>query len=166
MRKVVLAVLVIVISAISCKQAKNEVVNDEQITNESVTQKGATYAELSTAEGGQWQGRVYEGGTSFKNVEELWVPQQHTDHSWYLRYEGPGWESSKVGYRLYLDWRNAIDIFGKVTDQMILDQVGQDNFDSYHNPQPWGQDILKVGKALGIGSYGQMVQDSVHHFQK
>lgn len=167
MKKIIVSSLLATVVLFSCKnQEKKETIDQEPVADQVVTQKGATYAELSTAEGGEWKGRVYEGGTSFKNVEELWVPQQHTDHSWYLRYEGPGWESSKVGYRLYLDWRNAIDIFGKVTDQMILDQVGQDNFDSYHEEQPWGQDILKVGKALGIGSYGQLVKDSVYHFQK
>lgn len=124
------------------------------------------YAEISIAQGGEWQGRVYEGGTSFKNVEQLWVPQSHTDHSWYIRYEGPGWESNKVGYRLYLDWRNAIDIFGKLTDSIVLPQVGQDGFDSYHEMSSWGADILKVGKGLGIGSIGRLVDDSVLHFNE
>ena len=91
---------------------------------------------------------------SFKNVAELHVPEEHTDHSWFIRYEGPGWESDLVGYRFYLDWRNATDIFGKKTSEMVLDKVGLDGFDSYHEPAAWGQDILKVGKSLGIGSIG------------
>ena len=70
-----------------------------------------TYAEISIKEGGHWEGRKYLEGT-FKNVDSVKVPAEHTDHSWYIRYEGPGWESNKIGYRLYLDWRNAIDIFG------------------------------------------------------
>ena len=108
-----------------------------------------TYAEISIKEGGYWKGREYMEG-KFKNVADLKVPSEHTDHSWYIRYEGPGWESNKIAYRLYLDWRNAIDIFGKVTETMVLSQVGQDGFDSYHEPQPWGSDILKVGKAKGF----------------
>lgn len=113
--------------------------------------KRRTQAELSVKTGGKWQGRKYEGGT-FTNVASLRVPPEHTDHSWYIRYEGPGWESDKVGYRFYLDWRNATDIFGKLTPEMVLQNVGQDGFDSYHNPGPWGMDILKVGESLGIGS--------------
>ncbi len=110
-----------------------------------------TQAELSIKEGGEWEGREYIGG-SFKNVDSLRVPDEHTDHSWYIRYEGPGWESDLVGYRFYLDWRNATDIFGKTTSDMVLQNVGKANFDSYHELNDWGMDVLKVGKSLGIGS--------------
>src|SRR5690606_9362535 len=124
-----------------------------------------TYAEISVKKGGEWQGKEYVGGT-FENVEELTLPEDHTDHSYYIRYEGPGWENAQVGYRLYLDWRNAIDIYGKKTDTMVLPQVGQDGFDSYHEMAPWGMDILKAGKSLGIGSYGRFMNDSVAKFRK
>lgn len=110
-------------------------------------------AEISVKTGGAWEGQVYQGG-SFRNVDYLRVPPEHTDHSFYIRYEGPGWESDKVGYRFYLDWRNAIDIFGKKTGEMVLQDVGLDGFDSYHEPSDWGMDVLKVGESLGIGSVG------------
>ncbi len=110
-----------------------------------------TQAELSHKVGGYWENRKYIGG-EFINVDFLKVPQEHTDHSFYIRYEGPGWESDKVGYRFYLDWRNAIDIFGKLADTMVLHHVGLDGFDSYHEPAPWGMDIFKVGNTLGLGS--------------
>jgi hypothetical protein len=121
-----------------------------------------TYAELSVKEGGQWEYVTKKNGTQqyeymggkFKNIESLKVPEQHTDHSFYIRYEGPGWESDKVGYRLYLDWRNAVDIFGKLTSEMVLHKAGLDGFDSYHEPAEWGQDIFKVAETLGIGSMG------------
>lgn len=129
------------------------------------SKKAKAYAELSIKEGGKWIGRKYEGGT-FKNVDSLTVPASHTDHSFYIRYEGPGWESDKVGYRLYLDWRNAIDIFGKVTDTLVLPQVGQDGFESYHHMSPWGMDILKAGKALGIGAIGRYNGKDVLHFNE
>ena len=129
------------------------------------SQNAKTYAELSVKEGGEWKGKKYEGGT-FKNVRDLSLPSSHTDHSYYIRYEGPGWESNKVGYRLYLDWRNAIDIFGKLTENMVLQDVGQDGFDSYHNMSDWGADILKVGKGLGIGSIGRVVNNELLHFNK
>ena len=110
-----------------------------------------TQAEISHKVGGEFKDRKYIGG-EFANVDSLNVPSEHTDHSFYIRYEGPGWESDKVGYRFYLDWRNAIDVFGKTTPDMVLQQVGLDGFDSYHEYQPWGMDVLKVGKSLGVGS--------------
>jgi len=110
-----------------------------------------TQAELSHKVGGKFVNRKYEGGT-FQNVQSLRVPPEHTDHSFYIRYEGPGWESDKIGYRFYLDWRNATDIFGKKTSEMVLQNVGQDGFDSYHAMLDWGMDVLKVGESLGIGS--------------
>lgn len=112
-----------------------------------------TQAELSHKVGGQFVERKYEGGV-FRNVAFLRVPPEHTDHSLFIRYEGPGWESDKVGYRFYLDWRNATDIFGKKIPGMVLQDVGLDGFDSYHEMSDWGMDILKVGESLGIGSIG------------
>jgi len=110
-----------------------------------------TQAELSHKFSGKFIDRKYAGGR-FQNVSYLKLPPEHTDHSDFIRYEGPGWESDKVGYRFYLDWRNAIDIFGKKVSDMVLQNVGQDGYDSYHNPADWGMDILKVGESLGIGS--------------
>ncbi len=154
--------ILIFIFSVSCTEKKAR--DSEEVVSNQDSKRA--YAELSVAEGGKWADRKYEGGNSFKNVDELWVPSSHTDHSYYVRYEGPGWESDKVGYRLYLDWRNAIDIFGKTTDQIVLDQVGQDGFDSYHEMSDWGMDILKVGKSLGIGSYGRLADGKVHHFKE
>ncbi len=120
-----------------------------------------TQAELSHKVGGQFVNRKYEGGM-FQNVRSLRVPPEHTDHSFYIRYEGPGWESDKVGYRFYLDWRNAIDIFGKKTPSMVLQNVGQDGFDSYHEMSDWGMDILKVGESLGLGSLAMWQEGKAH----
>lgn len=127
------------------------------------TTKSKTYAEISVKEGGKWEGRKYIGGT-FKNVQKLKMAAEHTDHSFDIRYEGPGWESNKIGYRLYLDWRNAIDIFGKKTEAIVLPQVGQDGFDSYHEMSDWGADILKAGKGIGIGSIDRYVNNQRLHF--
>ena len=110
-----------------------------------------TQAEISHKVNGRFENRKYIGG-EFQNVEALRVPDEHTDHSYFIRYEGPGWESDKVGYRFYLDWRNAVDVFGKKTNEMVLQDVGQDGFDSYHEMAPWGMDVMKVGESLGIGS--------------
>lgn len=124
-----------------------------------------TQAEISHKTNGEWKGREYIGG-EFINVDYLRVPPEHTDHSWFLRYEGPGWESDLVGYRFYLDWRNATDIFGKKTTDMVLQGVGQDGFDSYHESADWGMDILKVGKSLGIGAIGTYFNNKALRVEK
>lgn len=125
-----------------------------------------TYAEISSKTDGKWEGRKYKGGTVFKNVDRLKAAPEHTDHSFDIRYEGPGWESNRIAYRLYLDWRNAIDIFGKKTPEMILPRVGQDNFDSYHKMSDWGADILQAGKAIGIGSIDRYLNNEKLHFRE
>lgn len=133
-----------------------------------------THAELSIKEGGEWKWVTkkngneqyeYEGGT-WKNVNALHVDAKHTDHSFDIRYEGPGWESDKIGYRFYLDWRNAVDIFGKKTAGMVLPQVGLDGFDSYHEMSDWGADILKVGDALGIGTIAHWAKGKANRIAK
>ncbi|MFD2825052.1 DUF4861 family protein [Leeuwenhoekiella polynyae] len=150
---------------VACKEKENKNVVEEIIEIEEV--QPATYAEISVKEGGRWKEgtREYIDG-SFVNVEEMEVPEQHTDHSWYIRYEGPGWENKQTAYRLYLDWRNAIDIFGKKVDTLVLPYVGTDGFDSYHNDAPWGQDILKAGQSMGIGGYGRFTGDTIAHFNE
>lgn len=120
---------------------------------ESLNIPKQTQAEISHKTGGEWQDAKYVGG-EFQNVAQLTPPTQYTDHSEWIRYEGPGIESDKVGYRIYLDWRNGFDIFGKNTSQMVLQDVGLDGYQSYHEPAEWGMDILKVGKSLGMGGYG------------
>lgn len=124
------------------------------------TSANKTQAYLGLKEGGEWvwvtknngnQQYEYQGG-AFKSVSGIKMDEKHTDHSFDIQFEGPGWESDKIGYRLYLDWRNATDIFGKKTDSLVLHNVGLDGFDSYHEMQEWGVDVLKVGSSLGIGS--------------
>ena len=126
-----------------------KIVSDEEGLKPEYSKR--TQAELSHKFGGEFKDREYFGG-HFENVNSLSVPAEHTDHSWFIRYEGPGWESDLVGYRFYLDWRNGIDVFGKKVKTPVLQDVGQDGFDSYHEPADWGMDVLKVGKTLGLGS--------------
>jgi rhamnogalacturonyl hydrolase YesR len=116
--------------------------------------KKRTQAEISIKEGGQWKNKVYENFTHFINVQKFTPPPQYTDHSYFIRYEGPGIESEKVGYRVYLDWRNGFDIFGKKTNELVLQDIGHKDYEAYHHDAPWGQDILKVGKTLGAGGFG------------
>lgn len=113
-----------------------------------------THAELSHKIGGQFDGNKYVGGFSWVNVNRITLPESFRDHAYYLKYEGPGWESDKTGFRFYLDNRNAIDIFGKKVKEMVLPGVGIDGYDSYHEPADWGMDNFKVAASLGLGSIG------------
>lgn len=76
--------------------------------------------------------------------------------------EGVAWENDKVGFRNYMDQRNGIDIFGKLTDKMVLDEVGRAGATNYHEPDVWGMDVLKVGTSLGAGGIGYMYKDSIY----
>jgi hypothetical protein len=107
----------------------------------------------------------YRGG-HFKEFKYVWVPDRHRDHDAYFRFEGPGWESEEIAYRLYLDQRNTIDIFGKKTKELVLQKIGVHDLtgqdDSYHSMQEWGMDILKVGPSLGIGTIAGWLNNDVH----
>ena len=127
------------------------------------TTKSKAHAEISVKQDGKWEGQKYIGG-NFKNVQSLKLAKEHTDHSFDIRFEGPGFENKHIAYRLYLDWRNAIDLFGKYSDTIVLPKIGLDGFDSYHEKCVWGSDILKVGKGMGIGSIGRFVNNAVLHF--
>lgn len=76
--------------------------------------------------------------------------------------EGVAWENDQVGFRNYMDQRNGMDIFGKLTTKMVLDSVGIRNKESYHNEADWGMDVLKVGTSLGAGAIGYMYNDSIY----
>jgi hypothetical protein len=131
--------------------------------------KSRTYAELAMKPGNIHIDGKFRG-SKFENVTKIKVPEIHTDHDALFKYEGPGWESEKVGYRFYLDWRNATDIFGKKTNELILHKIGINDTvakdDSYHQMQEWGMDIFKVGKSLGIGSIGMWHDNNVNMVSK
>ncbi len=111
-----------------------------------------TYAELAHKIGGQFEGYEYKGGYSWVKPNYLRVPDNFRDHAYFIKYEGPGWESDRVAFRFYLDQRNAVDVFAKKTPGIVLPFVGVDGYESYHHMADWGMDNMKVGKALGIGT--------------
>jgi hypothetical protein len=157
--------IVFVLDNMAASEKRQVSVRFHPSANKPRTYIKRTQAELSYKKGGEWKNREYIGG-AFLNTEFLRVPPEHKDHSWFIRYEGPGWESDKVGYRFYLDQRNATDVFGKLNREMVLQQVGLDGFDSYHEMQPWGMDVMKVGKSLGIGSLGSFVNGEAIRVEK
>jgi hypothetical protein len=77
--------------------------------------------------------------------------------------DGPSWENDKIGFRHYLDGRNAKDLFGKTDSYMSPENVGINAQgaveDNYHVMADWGRDILSVGNSVGIGGYGLIAGD-------
>jgi len=134
------SVLLVLIAVffLGCGKSQNPAIDTHQ--NETKTIQMLVQADI---------GLLALGGQS---VEYVATPPNYAPGDNLITYEGPGWESQMVGYRLYLDGRNAIDVFGKKTGDMILKQVGRG--DDYHQIQPWGMDILKVGASLGSGGFG------------
>src|ERR1039457_4235802 len=72
------------------------------------------------------------------------------------RYEGLGWESEDIAWRIYFDKRNAIDIYGKRRPGLYLDLFAAPQY-MYHLESPLGRDIFKVDPTLGVGSVAAMV---------
>ena len=65
---------------------------------------------------------------------------------------GAQWESELVGFRVYMDHRQSIDIYGKPTPQLVLDKT---NFYSTREDiaNGLGCDILFAGASVGAGSF-------------
>jgi unsaturated chondroitin disaccharide hydrolase len=67
------------------------------------------------------------------------------------KFDGLGWESDRIAYRLYFDKRNAIDIYGKRRPMLLLDRFATPGY-MYQNASPDGRDIYLVGDAIGVGA--------------
>ena len=111
-----------------------------------------TYAELIYKTGEEFKGNPKEEELLWVKNNSLTLPGSFRDHSYFLKYEGPGWENDKVAFRLYLDNRNAIDPFGKRTSDLVLPFVGVNVYNSYHKMAYWGMDNSRVGAGLGLGT--------------
>ncbi|UDF05698.1 glycoside hydrolase family 88 protein [Asticcacaulis sp. AND118] len=109
---------------------------------------------LNVQNGGKLENNVVKGGL-FQLRKSYDVPADHFVHDGLLAFEGIGWESDQVAYRLYLDERYVTDIFGKKLPEPILHRIGR-GADDYHAMADWGMDIFKVGNSLGIGGIGRV----------
>jgi rhamnogalacturonyl hydrolase YesR len=92
-------------------------------------------------------------GEVWREVPNFVVPPTHALHDPLFPIEGAGWESDRVGYRIYLDKRAINDIFGKKLPAPVLHRIGQGG-PSYHDENDWGMDVWKVGDSLGAGGVG------------
>ncbi|MBB6461889.1 DUF4861 domain-containing protein [Flammeovirga kamogawensis] len=91
----------------------------------------------------------------FKKITSEIRPADHIDPCYPMlyQYEGFGWENNKVAFRSYFDSRNGKDIFGKKTEELVLQNTGQGG-KNYHKMDDWGMDLIKVGSSLGSGAIG------------
>jgi hypothetical protein len=76
------------------------------------------------------------------------------------KYEGLGWESEDIAFRIYFDPRNAIDIYGKRRRSLQLRMYAAPEY-PYHDESPEGRDIFKVGESIGIGAMAAWVDGKV-----
>ena len=98
----------------------------------------------------------------FKSVDQNVRPKDHEPQSqpYLYQFEGPGWESDVIAYRMYFDRRNGKDIFGKTKPGIMLESIGLG--ENYHELQDWGMDVLKVGNSLGAGALAMLKNDSLY----
>src|SRR2546430_2113499 len=73
-----------------------------------------------------------------------------------LKFDGLGWESEAMAWRIYFDRRNAIDLWGKRRPGLYLEMFGSPEY-VYHQESPFGRDIFRIGDALGAGSVAALV---------
>ncbi|HQK39479.1 MAG TPA: DUF4861 domain-containing protein [Flavobacterium alvei] len=79
--------------------------------------------------------------------------------------DGPSWENDKVGFRHYLDGRNAKDVFGKKIPAITPENVGINSAgaveDNYHQMYDWGRDVFPVGSSAGLGGFALQVDNEI-----
>lgn len=100
----------------------------------------------------------------FQAIQEEVRPTDHIKMqtgNYLYQAEGPIWENELVGFRLYFDERNGMDIFGKQQPEIAGREIGVRG--NYHELQTWGMDVLKVGSSLGAGALGIVLNDTLKH---
>lgn len=96
----------------------------------------------------------------FKGVNQAISPKGFVGIPLSYQAESVGWETDKMAFRNYFDCRNAKDLFGKLSPEMIMDKVGI--VGNYHKLADWGMDVLHVGPSLGSGGLALMHKDSLY----
>src|ERR1043166_9059799 len=73
-----------------------------------------------------------------------------------MKFDGLGWESEAMAWRIYFDKCNAIDVWGKRRSGLYLEMFGAPEY-VYHWESPFGRDIYRIGDAIGIGAVAALV---------
>ena len=94
--------------------------------------------------------------------EPAWDPTHDTYHMFH--HHGVAVESELMGYRIYFDKKQTIDVYCKRTPRLELAQ-------SYWYPsdsllaEGYGDDILRVGGTIGVGSVNYWREGKLRHFE-
>jgi unsaturated chondroitin disaccharide hydrolase len=73
-----------------------------------------------------------------------------------MKFDGLGWESEAMAWRIYFDKRNAVDLWGKRRPGLYLEMFGSPEY-VYNLESPLGRDIYRIGDAIGIGAVAALV---------
>ncbi len=95
------------------------------------------------------------GSTGIFAAPQSGYPKR-TDAKFAKHYDGMGWESETIAWRLYFDKRNAIDLWGKKKQGLYLETFAQPDY-KYQEESPLARDIYNVGKSLGAGGVGAWI---------
>lgn len=71
-------------------------------------------------------------------------------------YDGVGWESDLIAYRIYWNLDNAMDIFCKAHPRLSLDGWATPGV-PHAVENEYGLDVLKVGRSIGIGGFAAWI---------
>ena len=110
------------------------------------------------------------------NKQDLYISQLTVEHGTnaynMLHHHGAAFESELVGYRIYFDHRQTVDIYGKYRKGLELRQT-QFYPDDEQKALGFGDDVLWVGNTLGLGTLrgwdGEqpvMLNDVAHRSQR
>jgi hypothetical protein len=81
--------------------------------------------------------------------------EKRTRAAIHSEYEGIGWESELIAYRIYPDHRNSINVFGKREPGLSLDKFAASvTGEGYNHLEPWGVNVMDAGKSVGCGGFG------------
>ncbi len=89
------------------------------------------------------------------NKQDLYISnltvENGTNPYWMLHHHGPAFENDMVGYRIYFDHRQTVDIYGKYRKGLELKQT-QFYPDKQQKAAGFGDDVLWVGQTFGLGA--------------
>ena len=89
------------------------------------------------------------------NKQDLYISQLTVENGvnayWMIHHHGAAFESKKVGYRIYFDHRQTVDIYGKYHQGLELKDT-QFYPDAQQKAAGYGDDVLWVGSTFGVGA--------------
>ena len=110
------------------------------------------------------------------NKQDLYISQLTVENGvnayWMIHHHGAAFESKKVGYRIYFDHRQTVDIYGKYHQGLELKDT-QFYPDAQQKTAGYGDDVLWVGSTFGVGALRgwdgkkpTMLEDVAHRSQR